>query len=142
VIKPVDKETYPLIVQWWKGHNFPILPLEALSSQGYIAYQDNKPVCAGFLYLPRPGDGVIAWVEWFVANPLAAYEERSKGFQDLLDYMGEIAKKNGIITLVTFTGSKKMEKRFEECGFQTIESGAYLMKFLDENLAKMAKGSL
>lgn len=115
MIKQIDNELYQLIRQWWAHHKWPVMPPDMLPRTGYMAYVNEKPIVAAFLY--KMDTSKIGWLEWFVSNPDSTYDERTQGMDELFETSFAKAKEMGIGALFTSCKNESLLKRLQEKGF-------------------------
>ena len=120
-----------MLAGWWKARSWLAVPEEYLPEIGYVIYEDEFPVLAGFLYFPSK---TLAWTDWMVANPEATKEQKDKAFPILFDLVESVAKEMG--ALVMFTGARKghpYQKRAQTAGFDVAdEEMVHLYKRLSD----------
>lgn len=119
--RPITKEDFKEIHQWWSVQGWPEIPVEALPTTGWII----EGYCAGWLYMANSS---VAKPEWIVGNPQA---DKSIALPILIDHIGAQAKAAGYKLLFTSTKHEGLIKRFQDCGY-TIEDTnvTHLLKVL------------
>ena len=122
MIKVIDDKEYEVLVDWWNRHKFANLPKQFLPSTGYIAYINDIPIVAGFLYIPKTGK--IGWVEWVVKNPDSTLEEMDIGYKELMDTIINTAKEDGVDVLFVSLRNKSYQARLEDVGFFVTDENA------------------
>lgn len=120
MIKKFTKKDHALLKKWWDLYKWPAIPLHFLPD-GFIAYVDDKPVIAGFLYIPKKGS--ISWFEWIIGNPFVSKEKREAGFKILLKSILKLAKKNKKTHIMTGSNNKTFLKKLESSGFIKTDDG-------------------
>jgi hypothetical protein len=105
---------YPMLTEWWKGWNWPPVPLECLPKLGLIV----GDCAAGFLY---ESDSNIAWLEWIISDPTAEKIMRSRAVDAVIGALWVQARARGFKKLFTSTNSPSLEKRLESRGFQVTD---------------------
>lgn len=118
---------YEIISDWWTGHDWTVLPQQVLPHNGLIVYDDNTPICAGFLYKT---DSAICWLEWVISNPLAKKEQRSEALNALIDCLVGLAKTMGFSIIFTSIKHPGLIKRMEQIGFQVNDNGMTNMSLI------------
>ena len=119
MVKQVNKELYDLICTWWEARSWPVIPWTTLPSNGYVVYEDEKPIIAGFLYL---SDSALGMIEWIVASPDTTKEERARGFDRLMEELLKTAKENDIQILYTSLNHPKLIEKYEKHNFVKAET--------------------
>jgi hypothetical protein len=86
---------YPIIKDWWekKGGIWQAIQPELLSSQGIIVKNNNKYICAAWLYCTDSLYGVINWI---ITNNTKDGKIKRKAISFLLKKLEERAKELGI----------------------------------------------
>jgi hypothetical protein len=123
MIKEIDDTTYPILVDWWQRHNFDVIPRILLPRRGYIAYIDDSPVAASFLYVPAQGDGRVSFSCWFVRNPSSTPGDVDLAFDELASHLSTVSKQEGMLAVFTFTGIPALEHRLMGLGYIPVEEG-------------------
>lgn len=71
-----------ILVQWWKDWRWTPPSKEFLPENGkggYIVYDDEIPVCAGFMYLTN---SKAVWCDWIISN--FKYKDKQKRKEAIL----------------------------------------------------------
>ena len=120
MIKQIGPEEYKEICGWWTAHGFPVIPQEALPQTGWVASLEGLDTAAGFLQLPRLGNGFIGWLEFLVANPEANQLARTIAIKEVVQHIVDVAKTEGMKVLFTSADGKKTKfhEKLEQSGFQ------------------------
>ena len=83
--RPLKESDYEqILVGWWKDWKWEpplkdFLPDDGKS--GIIIYDNNTPVCAGFIYMTN---SKVAWVDWIISNKQYTNKEGRKSALSLL----------------------------------------------------------
>jgi hypothetical protein len=120
VVRGTDEylEIYSVAVEWWTFWKFPVPPLESLPSNMLCAYTEAGPVAIGFIYQT---DSSIAWLEWIVASPKAAKEDRALAQEMILSSVKVLASALGFKLVFTSSRSQTLNKRLEKKFTKTDE---------------------
>jgi len=119
---PYIPEFHPVMASWWQGHNFSVIPHDALPKTGYIAVNEDKEmVCAAWLYRT---DSTLAWMEWYISNPVAAKTEVSEGLDMVINKLTDEAKESGFHTIFTSMKHGGLIRRMQKHGFGISEDNA------------------
>ena len=130
MIKIVDEKEYEIIREWFNGHSFPVVPYETMpKSSTFISYLDGVPTLATCLYVAK--DAPMALVAFFVANPAQDYDKRTDSFMELNQYITHYCNENGVFALLTFAGTKPLIDRLQMFGFDSVEPGQFMIKYLN-----------
>ena len=80
-----------MLCEWWTEWKWPAVPVSLLPKNGIVVYEEETPVCAGFMYLTDSDWGIM---EWIVGNPWVSKEERHNGLDCLIQDLILVAKSN------------------------------------------------
>lgn len=117
---PYLPEFHPVIAGWWKAHEWEIIPHDALPKTGYIAVNEKREmVCAAWLYRT---DSTLAWMEWYISDPLAAKTEVSEGLDLIIQKLSEEAKEAGFQTIFTSMNHAGLIRRMQRHGFTVSDN--------------------
>ena len=105
----LDKD-YPYLVNWWKQHEFGIVPKKCLPPDGIIIEENNIPVCAGGLY--RCVDSNFSVMEWIVADKTANIKSIHKGLNLCITEIFKLAKKYNMELIYSMTANTSLHKRY------------------------------
>jgi len=110
-IEKFDKEKhYEDLCKWLEQRKCPIPTREMLSDNGAIV----PDVGCGFLYLT---DSSMAHLDFFVTNPMADEDKRTKAMDVVTSNLIMWAKEFGVSHLVTDSKVQKMQKLAFDYGF-------------------------
>ena len=106
-----DKD-YDTLVAWWQAWGFGQVPKECLPPDGIIVEVDNKPVCAGGLYI---GQGTqFGFMEWIVTDKQADAKNVHKCLKLCIDSIMKLAKAKGLKLVYTATKEQALHKRYQK----------------------------
>ena len=115
MIKEIGDEELVFVKEWGEGKNpFTILP-KYLLPDGLIAYVDDKPVVAGFMYVTT--DKAMGFIAFIICNPDSDAIARGKAFPELLEGFNAKAKELGVQFLFTTTNNASLTNRLRNDGF-------------------------
>lgn len=101
----------PMLDHWWKLHNLPTIPKASLPNCGYLV----QGLAAGFLYQT---DSDVAFIENFISNPKAPWNQRGAALDAVTQSLVEFAKSTGIRHLMALTTSQAIYERAVRFGFK------------------------
>lgn len=119
-IKMFEEKDYPMVCEWWRRHEWPLIPLKALSEFGMIAHEDGVMLCAAWLYLMTRYWGLI---EWVIVNPDAPRKARQLGLKLLLARLKEEAKVFHVEAIFSSLKSNGLIRLYEKAGFKVTDTG-------------------
>jgi len=105
----LDKD-YPYLVNWWKQHEFGIVPKKCLPPDGIIVEENNIPICAGGLY--RCVGSNFSVMEWIVADKTANIKSIHKGLNLCITEIFKLAKKYNMELVYSMTANTSLHKRY------------------------------
>ena len=105
----LDKD-YPYLVNWWKQHEFGIVPKKCLPPDGIIIEENNIPICAGGLY--RCVDSNFSVMEWIVADKTANIKSIHRGLNLCITEIFKLAKKYNMELIYSMTANTSLHKRY------------------------------
>ena len=105
----LDKD-YPYLVNWWKQHEFGIVPKKCLPPDGIIVEENNIPICAGGLY--RCVNSNFSVMEWIVADKTANIKSIHKGLNICITEIFNLAKKYNMELIYSMTANTSLHKRY------------------------------
>ena len=105
----LDKD-YPYLVNWWKQHEFGIVPKKCLPPDGIIIEENNIPICAGGLY--RCVNSNFSVMEWIVADKTANIKSIHRGLNLCITEIFKLAKKYNMELIYSMTANTSLHKRY------------------------------
>ena len=105
----LDKD-YPYLVNWWKQHEFGIVPKKCLAPDRIIVEEYNIPICAGGLY--RCVNSNFSVMEWIVADKTASIKNIHKGLNLCITEIFKLAKKYNMELIYSMTANTSLHKRY------------------------------
>jgi hypothetical protein len=124
-VRPLEIGDYEnILVGWWQDWGFSVppkefLPVDALC--GMIVYDDDTPVCAGFIYFTNAS---VAWIDWVISNKQYRKKpHRSEAINKLVDSLTDVAKYSGFKFAYALIKNDKLVSRYEKLGY--TKGGSY-----------------
>ena len=105
----LDKD-YPYLVNWWKQHEFGIVPKKCLPPDGIIVEENNIPICASGLYCCTGTK--FGFMEWIVADKTANLKSIHKGLNLCIPEIFKLAKKYNMELIYSMTANTSLHKRY------------------------------
>lgn len=125
MIKQIDDNLYQVISKWWIAQSWQVMPKDALSQRGYIVYENEKPIVAGFLYKDETSS--LGMIGWIISNPETTHDERDKALDKLILHIEAIAKVIGVKLLLTFMKHENLIKKLIQHSYITLGDGSIEM---------------
>lgn len=118
-IRTLNTEDYDTILKgWWHSWNFEAPSRDFLpenGSGGYIVFDGEIPVVAGFVYQTN---AKVSWASWIISNKSYRKKPQRKDALFLLvDTMSRMSKWMGYKYMYTVFKNKHLEKTFTDAGF-------------------------
>lgn len=133
-VRTIQDEDYDeILIKWWEDWGFPSPPPKSmLPTTGFIAYDEDIPVAACFLYVTN---SEIAWVTWLVSNKQYRKKpHRRIIINSLIEAVCEGARKTGHSIIYTATNNKSAVQSFKDAGFiSTSKNTQELIKTWEQN---------
>jgi hypothetical protein len=118
-LRPLHESDYDnILLGWWEDWGW-VAPVKELLPQdgigGVIVYDEDEPVCAGFLYMTN---SKVAWVEWVISNKnYRKKPQRKEAIVYLIKTLTNIAKTNGATFAYTVVKNKSLSAIYEQVGY-------------------------
>jgi hypothetical protein len=116
-IRQLNENDYQdILVDWWKqwGWTAPekdFLPDDGMG--GYIVYDEEIPICAGFIYVTNSR---VAWVDWIISNK--EYRgKRKEAITMLIDTLTNLSKMSGSKYVFSNNNNRFLINYFIESGY-------------------------
>jgi hypothetical protein len=121
-IRPLNANDYQdILVDWWAQWEWVAPERDFLPDNGtggMIVFDDEIPVCAGFIYMTN---SKVAWVDWVISNK--EYKgERKEAITMLVESLTNISKNCGSKYAYALIKNKSLVKTYEELGYIQAES--------------------
>jgi hypothetical protein len=124
-----DTDYEDILVGWWKqwGWEPPqkdFLPRDGKG--GIIVYDDETPVCAGYMYLTN---SKVAWVDWIISNKeYTKKPQRKDAIKLLVSALTEICKTAGSKYVYALIKSRHLIETYEQLGY--IKGDSYTSEMI------------
>jgi hypothetical protein len=118
-LRPLNEFDYDnILLGWWEDWGW-VAPVKELLPQdgigGVIVYDEEEPVCAGFLYMTN---SKVSWVEWVISNKnYRKKPQRKEAIVYLIKTLTNIAKTNGATFAYTVVKNKSLSAIYEQVGY-------------------------
>jgi hypothetical protein len=116
-IRQLNENDYQdILVDWWKqwGWTAPekdFLPDDGMG--GYIVYDEEIPICAGFIYVTNSR---VAWVDWIISNK--EYRgKRKEAITMLIETLTNLSKMSGSKYAYALIKNNSLIKTYEDLGY-------------------------
>jgi hypothetical protein len=124
-----DNDYQEILVNWWTewGWTAPekdFLPDDGMG--GYIVYDGEIPICAGFIYVTNSR---VAWVDWIISNK--QYREKGKrkeAISMLIESLTNISKMSGSKYAYALIKNNSLIQTYENLGY--IKGDSYTSEMI------------
>ena len=114
-----------ILVGWWNDWKWTPPQQDFLPDNGtggFIVYDGDIPVCAGFVYVTNSS---VAWVEWVISNRnYTDREGRKLALRLLIQSLTNISINSGSKYIYTLIKNQSLMKVYEEIGYIKGDSSA------------------
>jgi len=115
-----DTDYEDILVGWWKDWRWTAPPKDFLPASGFIVYDGDIPVCAGYLYTTNSG---VAWVDWVISNfNYKDKENRKQALNLLVDSLTNLSKYTGFKYCYALIKNKSLINTYKELGYTEGDS--------------------
>ena len=128
-IRKLEHSDYDeILTKWWKDWRWSVPPRDFLpddATGGLIIYDEEVPVCAGFVYMTNSR---VGWVEFIVSNiEYKDKENRKLYLSTLVNSLGNILKNAGAKYTYVSLKNESLIKIYEELGYVKGSKGCLEM---------------
>jgi hypothetical protein len=123
-VRKLNNTDYNLILtKWWKDWRWTPPPKDFLPENGeggFIVYDKEIPVCAGFIYVTN---SKVGWCDWIVSNfDYKNKEKRKKALTYLITILTNTLKLSGCRYSYALLKSKSLIDHYKENGYTKGDS--------------------
>lgn len=115
-IRKLEEKDYELLCQWWKDWGWTPPPQDMLPENGagglMVMYED-KPVCAGFIYV---SNSALCIVDWIISDKQHR-KNRKELLLLLIDSLTNTAKLSGSKYCFGLLKNSSLINTYEKCGY-------------------------
>jgi len=128
-IRKLEHKDYDeILTKWWKDWRWSAPPRDFLpedATGGLIIYDEEVPVCAGFVYMTN---SKVGWVEFIVSNmDYKDKENRRLYLSTLVDSLGNVLKSVGAKYTYVSLKNDSLINIYEELGYVKGSNGCLEM---------------
>lgn len=118
-IRELNETDYDdILVGWWKQWGWEAPQRDFLPNDGkggIIIYDDETPICAGFMYLTN---SKVAWVDWIISNKeYTKKPQRKDAIKLLVSALTDICKKTGSKYVYALIKNTSLIETYEQLGY-------------------------
>ncbi len=118
-IRQLNENDYQdILVDWWEVWGWKAPERDFLPDDGkggYIVYDGEIPVCAGFIYVTNSR---VAWVDWIISNQ--EYREKGKrreAIKMLIESLTNLSEMSGSKYAYALIKNNSLIKTYEDLGY-------------------------
>jgi hypothetical protein len=127
-----NKDYETILLKWWKDWRWTPVPKDFLPDNGkggFIVYEKETPVCAGFMYVTN---SKVGWCDWIISNiDYKNRKKRKKALSYLVQTLSHTLKLSGCKYGYALLKHESLIEIYEKNGY--IKADAYnaeMMKLL------------
>jgi len=124
-----DTDYENILVGWWQQWEWEPPQKDFLPNDGkggIIVYDDETPVCAGYMYLTN---SKVAWVDWIISNKeYTKKPQRKDAIKLLVSALTEICKNTGSKYVYALIKNQSLIGTYEELGY--IKGDSYTSEMI------------
>jgi hypothetical protein len=118
-IRELDESDYDnILVAWWKQWGWEPPQRDFLPDNGkggIIVYDQDTPICAGFMYITN---SKVAWVDWIISNKeYTKKPHRKDAIKLLVSTLTGICKNTGSKYVYALIKSRHLIETYEQLGY-------------------------
>lgn len=119
-LKAFTQDHYPILLEWWKEHKHPIIPLTMLSPCGLVGYNSkNEASAMCFMYFVQSCD--IAQLSWTTTNPQVSAKDRYLAVDACVKGLIAVAKHNNRTNIMCLSDSSGLNKIYGKNGLKELK---------------------
>jgi len=126
--KLIESDYDEILVDWWKSWRWTPPSRDFLPENGqggFIVYDGDTPVCAGFNYLTNSR---VGWCEFIISNfDYKEKEKRKDAITILINTIDEVLKISGCKYVFTSVKNKSLTETYKELGYTEGSSNSLEM---------------
>lgn len=129
-IRQLNENDYQdILINWWEQWGWKAPTRDFLPDNGtggYIVYDDETPVCAGFVYITNSS---VSWVDWIISNKeYREKEKRREAIKALIESLTNISRMSGSKYAYALIKNNSLIKTYEDLGY--IKGDSYTSEMI------------
>jgi hypothetical protein len=129
ILQLQDTDYENILVGWWQQWGWEPPQKDFLPNDGkggIIVYDDETPVCAGFMYITN---SKVAWVDWIISNKeYTKKPHRRDAIKLLVSGLTEVCKKTGSKYVYALIKNRHLIETYEQLGY--IKGDSYTSEMI------------
>jgi hypothetical protein len=123
-IRPLNENDYQeILVEWWNQWNWTPPAKDFLPDDGkggFIVYDEDIPICAGFIYMTNSN---VAWVDWIVSNKeYRVKAKRREAIKLLIESLTNVSRNTGNKYAYALLKNQSLIKTYTDLGYTKGDS--------------------
>lgn len=123
-IRPLNENDYQeILVGWWIQWNWEPPAKDFLPEDGkggFIVYDQDIPICAGFIYMTNSN---VAWVDWIVSNKeYRIKDKRREAIKLLIESLTNTSRNTGNKYAYALIKNQSLIKTYTDLGYTKGDS--------------------
>jgi len=126
-IRPLTENDYDnILVGWWEDWKWSAPVKDFLPNTGFIVYDENTPICAGYIYTTN---SKVCWVDWIISNfNYKNKENRKKALILLIETLTNTSRYLDSKYCYALIKNKSLINIYKELGY--IEGDSYTSEMI------------
>lgn len=128
-VRQLNNADYDTLVEWWNEWGWEPPTREFLPEDGtggVIVFDDDTPVCAGFVYATNSS---VAWVDWIISNKnYRKKPQRTLALKVLIESLTNISKASGGKYAYALIKHPRLITLYEDAGY--IKGDSYTSEMI------------
>ena len=124
-----DTDYESILLDWWNQWGWTPPKKDFLPDEGkggYIIYDGDIPVCAGFIYVTN---SKVSWVDWIISNKEYRIKpKRKEAISLLIETLTNVCKMSGSKYIYALIKSNNLIQTYENLGY--IKGDSYTSEMI------------
>ena len=120
------EDHYQVVKSWWDQYEgWDAIHPDILSDTGFIVFEDDEPLVAGWMYLTN---SKVAWLEWVVSNPECDRIQRATAIHLLIGHITHMTDSLGLKMLMSAVVNPGFIEKLKEHSFQEADKTRIMIR--------------
>lgn len=121
--KLIDSDYENILIEWWQAWGWDAPKRDFLPDNGtggLIVFDDDTPVCAGFVYVTNSS---VCWVDWIISSrDYKKKPNRRVAIDLLIESLTRLCENNGAKYGYALIKNPSLIKVYENAGYQKADN--------------------
>ena len=125
MFRPLKKEDYKIICEWWEWWKWPVIPKDMLpdnGESGFLIEKNNIPIVSGFLYITN---SKVVLLEWIVSNPKYREDDREEAIELLINSVEQLCRDMSTKYIFSIGRNKHLVETHKKLGWSVDKKSSY-----------------